>query len=166
MDIDVEPVPAPPMLLATMAPVCDHQPPAEATCRQWYGLSQWRRLLADRFLEAASRGNIERLLALRAAGASSDAADTQGRRALHLASSGGHLTTVQWLCTDCSSVTVQDDRGLMPLNYATRAGHAAVEQWLRIQQAAEANRLNRDWDHHNRDYANSRVGHSTRVLYR
>jgi len=55
------------------------------TMAQRSGTSQWRQLLSDSFLQAARCGDVGRLLALRAAGASTAAADAQGRGALHLA---------------------------------------------------------------------------------
>lgn len=113
-------------------PACPAPP-----CAQWSGLSQWRRLLADSFLEAARQGDTSRLLALRAAGAATDAEDAGGRRALHLASAGGHLAAVQWLRTDSSSVLIRDKQGLTPLEHAYAGGHAAVVEWLRTEASVE-----------------------------
>eukprot|EP00762_Andalucia_godoyi_P005027 ANDGO_01371.mRNA.1 Putative glutaminase 3 len=80
----------------------------------------------SQMLYAASVGDTMRLLQLFARGASLESADYDGRTALHLAASEGHIEAVQYVLTKVSNISPLDRFGNTPLDDAHRHGHLEV----------------------------------------
>jgi ankyrin repeat protein len=84
----------------------------------------------DRMCNAASKGDYTLIVNLVARNASVNAADYDGRSALHLASAEGHDKIVQFLVDKKADVKVKDRWGGDPLKDAVRSGHRKVQAIL------------------------------------
>ena len=93
----------------------------------------------ERMCKAAAKGRIEEIRRLVAGGASVNAADYDGRSALHLAAAEGHDAVVEYLVGERADVRVRDRWGADPLQDAVRGGHRAAQEIL-LQAGAAANR--------------------------
>ncbi|MEM6427059.1 MAG: glutaminase, partial [Cyanobacteria bacterium P01_D01_bin.128] len=80
---------------------------------------------------AASQGNLTAMLPYIARGISMDAADYDGRTAIHLAASEGRLSIVEFLLANKVNLNVQDRWGFTPLDDAIRHQHDAVAAMLK-----------------------------------
>jgi glutaminase len=83
-----------------------------------------------RMLWSASQGDLDDLCAVVATGADLNAADYDGRTALHLAASEGHLDAVGYLLDHGADPSAEDRWGGTPLSDAERGRHAAVAEVL------------------------------------
>ena len=82
---------------------------------------------------AAARGQEVRVRHMIGRGLCVDLGDYDGRTALHLAASGGHLSVVNYLLNRLSAnPDVKDRFGYTPLADAQREGHADCAQRLRV----------------------------------
>jgi glutaminase len=90
-----------------------------------------------RLLYAASQGDLDELRAVLATAADPNAADYDGRTALHLAAAEGHLAAVRYLLASGARPAVTDRWGGSPLTDAKRAKHAAVIELLAAQDPGE-----------------------------
>ncbi len=88
---------------------------------------------------AASEGDIFQMQSLVARGVDVDAADYDGRTALHLASSEGHTKAVRYLLNQRAQVNPMDRWGNTPLADARRAHHHEVIQLLTEYNAVSDN---------------------------
>jgi glutaminase len=79
---------------------------------------------------AASKGDLSALRRMVARGANLDAADYDGRTALHLAASEGHLEVVQFFLDQGVMLNPRDRWGGSPLDDARREGHREVAELL------------------------------------
>jgi glutaminase len=91
-----------------------------------------------RLLYAASQGDLDELRAVLATGADPNAADYDGRTALHLAAAEGHLAAVRYLLASGARPGVTDRWGGCPLTDAKRAKHTAVVEVLAAHDSGEA----------------------------
>jgi len=84
--------------------------------------------------EAVTQGDVLRLAALLAQGATLDAKDEDERTPLHWASATGRFDVVEFLLDEAGvRVNVQDDAGWTPLMSAASAGFAPVVSLLLIK---------------------------------
>ena len=90
-----------------------------------------------RLLYAASQGDLDELRAVLATGANPNAADYDGRTALHLAASEGHLGAVRYLLGAGARPQATDRWGGTPLADARRAKHTAVTALLQAQDSGD-----------------------------
>jgi glutaminase len=93
-------------------------------------LGEAQRDLVGDLCWAASKGDLGGMRRLAARGVPLDAADYDGRTALHLASSEGHLRVVELLAEQGVGLEPRDRWGNTPLDDARREGHADVEAYL------------------------------------
>ncbi len=84
----------------------------------------------DRMCNAASKGDFALIINLVARNASVNAADYDGRSALHLSAAEGHDKIVQFLVEKKADVKVKDRWGGDPLKDAVRSGHRKVQAVL------------------------------------
>lgn len=77
-------------------------------------------------LEPAARGDLDRLRAAVAAGASVNVGDPYGQRPLHLAAAGGHGAVVRWLLSHGALLDARDRDGRTALLAAAVAGQAVT----------------------------------------
>jgi ankyrin repeat protein len=98
-------------------------------------------------LEASMHGETRVCHYLHSHGSGVREADRFGNSPLMLASAGGHLGTVKWLCDMGASEEVQrtDASGETPLLWACRNGHVAVAVYLIFNCGALSAGLRR-WD--------------------
>ena len=82
-------------------------------------------------LFAASRGDVNQIRALVAAGCDVNCADYDKRTALHIAAADGQVATVEYLLEHGSNRHLRDRWGGEPLADAERIGHAAIIALLR-----------------------------------
>ncbi len=90
-----------------------------------------------RLLYAASQGDLDELRAVLAAEADPNAADYDGRTALHLAASEGHVAAVRYLLASGSRPDVTDRWGGTPLTDALRGKHTEAADLLRRNGVAD-----------------------------
>ena len=90
-----------------------------------------------RLLYAASQGDLDELRAALATGCNSNAADYDGRTALHLAAAEGHLAAVRFLLGSGARPDATDRWGGTPLTDARRAKHTAVADLLRSHDSGD-----------------------------
>ena len=90
-----------------------------------------------RLLYAASQGDLDELRAALATGCSPNAADYDGRTALHLAAAEGHLAAVRFLLGSGARPDATDRWGGTPLTDAGRAKHTAVADLLRSHDCGD-----------------------------
>jgi glutaminase len=83
-----------------------------------------------RLLYAASQGDLDELRAVLASGADPNAADYDGRTALHLAAAEGHLPAVRYLLAFGARPDAIDRWGGKPLTDAQRGEHSGVAEVL------------------------------------
>lgn len=84
----------------------------------------------DRMCNAASKGDLALVTNLVTKGASVNAADYDGRSALHLAAAEGHDKIVQFLVANKADVHFKDRWGGNALKDAVRSGHRKVQAIL------------------------------------
>ena len=84
----------------------------------------------EKMCHAAARGDLAEIKALVARGGSVNAADYDGRSALHLASAEGHDAVVEYLVDEKADVLARDRWGADPLKDAVRSGHRTVQAIL------------------------------------
>ena len=84
----------------------------------------------DKMCNAASKGDIDLVKRLVKAGASVNAADYDGRSALHLAAAEGHDEIVKFLVNNKADVHFKDRWGGNALKDAVRSGHRKVQSIL------------------------------------
>jgi ankyrin repeat protein len=89
--------------------------------------------LGKKLCQAAFSGNLEALIQLEHMGANLNCGDYDGRTALHLASSEGHLEIVQWLLSKNVHTSATDRWGGTPLGDAVRSGHRVIVEYLEHQ---------------------------------
>lgn len=80
---------------------------------------------------AASQGNLNAMLPYIARGISMEAADYDGRTAIHLAAAEGQLNVVKFLLANQVDPNVQDRWGFTPLDDSIRHGHDNVTEVLK-----------------------------------
>lgn len=86
---------------------------------------------------AASEGDLFEVQSLIAKGVNVDAADYDGRTALHLAASEGHPKVVRYLLNKRAQVNPRDRWGNTPLADAVRGNHGEVIQILEEHNAIQ-----------------------------
>jgi ankyrin repeat protein len=91
-------------------------------------------------LQAAEKGNIERLRNYLSPGANVNDADKEGRTALYLASSNGHLECVEMLIKAKAKVDAYDSCRMTPLMCASKSGFLPIVDAL-IDAKADPNRF-------------------------
>ncbi|CAK8985439.1 Glutaminase kidney isoform [Durusdinium trenchii] len=91
----------------------------------------------QRFIEAATRGDIKSFKLCKSEGVSVDCADYDGRTPLHLAASEGHLRFIRYLLQAGANVSPIDRWGRTPLDDASHLGHDRVVQFLLSHGAKE-----------------------------
>jgi glutaminase len=84
----------------------------------------------EKLCHAAAEGNLEAIRALVQRGGQVNAADYDGRSALHLASAEGHVEVVRYLVAEKADVHARDRWGADPLKDAVRSGHRPVQELL------------------------------------
>ncbi|MEO0536744.1 MAG: glutaminase A [Cyanobacteria bacterium P01_A01_bin.123] len=84
---------------------------------------------------AASQGNLNAMLPYIARGISMDAADYDGRTAIHLAAAEGQLNVIEFLLANQVNPNVQDRWGFTPLDDAMRHRHDAIVKALKQAEA-------------------------------
>ena len=90
-----------------------------------------------RLLYAASQGDLDELRAVLATGGDPNAADYDGRTALHLAAAEGHIAAVRYLLASGARPGVTDRWGGTPLTDAKRAKHTAVTELLAARDSGD-----------------------------
>ncbi|KAK6108788.1 L-asparaginase [Brugia pahangi] len=88
-------------------------------------------ILPQLLCHAADSGNVELLRALRENGANLSAIDYNGRNALHIAASGGHVDAVKYLLTQGVSFQLRDQRDENALVAAVRTKNKVCIETLR-----------------------------------
>jgi ankyrin repeat protein len=81
-------------------------------------------------LYAVAGGHLAQVQELNKQGANLEAADAQGRRALHVAALGGHQELAAWLVKQKVALNPRDREGNTPLHLAAQAGHVQFCRWL------------------------------------
>jgi ankyrin repeat protein len=84
----------------------------------------------EKLCHAAARGDLAEIKSLVARGGSVNAADYDGRSALHLAAAEGHDAVVEFLVEEKADVLARDRWGADPLKDAVRSGHRTVQAIL------------------------------------
>ncbi|ESA35889.1 glutaminase [Leptolyngbya sp. Heron Island J] len=88
---------------------------------------------------AASQGKLNAMLPYIARGVSMEAADYDGRTAIHLAAAEGQLKVVKFLLANNVNPNIQDRWGFTPLDDAIRHGHEEVATALKQSGGASGN---------------------------
>lgn len=86
-------------------------------------------------IEAIKKGRVEIVHAFLAKGASANAADDKGGRALHWAASRGEASVVELLLNQGADIAALDARGRSPLAVAEARGKQIVAELLRSRGA-------------------------------
>lgn len=84
----------------------------------------------DKMCNAASKGDLQLVEKLVSRNAAVNAADYDGRSALHLAAAEGHDRIVKFLVENMADISVKDRWGGDPLKDAVRSGHRKVQSVL------------------------------------
>ena len=82
-------------------------------------------------LSAASTGDLEQIMRLTATGTDLNAADYDGRTAIHLAASEGQMEVLEYLISKGARLDCIDRWQNTPLDDAKREGHGGVERLLK-----------------------------------
>lgn len=95
--------------------------------------------LDNRFLAAATHGDVHALRGALVGGADKHATNASGQTALHLAAQGGHEDVLRHLCENHGlDINTRDAEGCTPLLAAYQHGRAAAAESL-LQMGADAN---------------------------
>eukprot|EP00931_Biecheleriopsis_adriatica_P060696 TRINITY_DN36466_c0_g1_i1.p1 TRINITY_DN36466_c0_g1~~TRINITY_DN36466_c0_g1_i1.p1 ORF type:complete len:1103 (+),score=164.67 TRINITY_DN36466_c0_g1_i1:345-3311(+) len=93
---------------------------------------------------AASRGDAFRIRQLAAIGVHVNAADYDGRTALHLAASEGHVMAIKLLLALDADMTCRDRHGHTPLDDALNGKHEEARQLLDVSSRLDVGSLKED----------------------
>jgi ankyrin repeat protein len=100
------------------------------TASAWPDTSTAYRDRVAKFHDAASKGQVSRVVEMLQMGASANDKDEKGRTALMLASEKGHVTVVTLLLLAGAQVGERDDQGQTALMLAAEKGHASIVNLL------------------------------------
>jgi ankyrin repeat protein len=94
----------------------------------------------ERMCMAAAKGRLEEIRRLVDGGASVNAADYDGRSALHLAAAEGHDAVVEYLVEQRANVQARDRWGADPFQDAVRSGHQTAQKILLLAGASDGSK--------------------------
>ncbi|XP_030843497.1 E3 ubiquitin-protein ligase MIB2-like [Strongylocentrotus purpuratus] len=95
----------------------------------------------SQLINAASRGNVERVVEILSTSPEKANAKIDGKTALHIAAIHGHLEVVQALIESGAEMDITDNDGDTPLLYSVEGNQPAITKYL-IGKGADINRGN------------------------
>jgi len=98
--------------------------------------------LSAQLIEAAAKGEVQRVQTLLKQGADINAQDQQGRTALLVATRGNHIEVARVLIQNGADVNIQDNIQDNPYLYAAAAGYLEILQ-MTLAAGADLKRYNR-----------------------